>query len=108
LVDHQPRAEAVEICEGAKPLSRLSSPGKTILAGGRAALTTVGTGAHVQLQNARHHDDGLRTIAAFVHCKFEGFGATDEKAPAKTFWTLYDPVTVAILTNEEKRASRIA
>jgi hypothetical protein len=53
----------------------------------------------IQLENARDHDDRLRTVPVLEHCELEGFGATDEQAAAESLLILHDPMAVAVLAD---------
>src|SRR5436305_3261043 len=63
-------------------------------------------GVHVQFENARHRDDGLRPIAILGQREFERIGLTDEQATATAILVLNDPVSVAVFANQEKRRIR--
>jgi hypothetical protein len=63
-------------------------------------------GAHVQFENVRHHDHGLRAITIFEHCELKCLGTVDKKASAKTASILDDPVAAAVLADPEKRGFR--
>src|SRR5882757_3076414 len=60
----------------------------------------------VKLENARDHDDRLRTVPVLEHCKLEGFSSTDEKAAAEPLLILHDPMAVAILADAEQARMR--
>src|SRR5262249_56566925 len=61
--------------------------------------------AHVELENIRHHDHGLRPVSVFEHGEFQGFGAVDEQATAKAFLILNDPVAATVLADQEERGA---
>ena len=48
-------------------------------------ITCAWLSAHVEFENSRYHDYGLRAVAVLEHGKFHGFGAVDEQATAKAF-----------------------
>jgi len=56
---------------------------------------------HIQLENARDHDDRLRAVPVLEHCKLEGFSAIDEKAAAEPLLILHDPMAVTVLADAE-------
>jgi hypothetical protein len=73
-----------------------------------SSATPQGLGAHVQFQNAGHHDHGLRTVPILEHRKLQGFSAVDKEATMKPALILHDPIAVAILANQEERRFRSA
>src|SRR5712692_2452496 len=66
-------------------------------------MTCAGLAAHVELENSRDHDNGLRTVPVLEHCKFHCFSAVDEQAAKKTSLILDDPVAAAVFANQEER-----
>jgi hypothetical protein len=71
-------------------------------AGGRGALVRAEFHAHVQFENARHHDYGLGAIPILERRKFQRFGTVDEPATAEALLILDDPIAVAVLADTEK------
>src|SRR5262245_55461919 len=69
-------------------------------AGGRAILVA-GQRTHVELENAGHHDHGLRPVSVLEHREFHRFGTVHEHAPAKTALILDDPVAAAVPADPE-------
>jgi hypothetical protein len=67
-----------------------------------------GFGIHVQFENARHHDHGLRPMPVFEHCELQGFSAVDKEAATKAVLILDDPTSVAVFANPEQRGFRTA
>jgi hypothetical protein len=59
--------------------------------------------AEVEFQNAGNHDDGLRPVAVFKHCKAEGLGAVDKKTAAGAGFVLDHPLASAISADAEVR-----
>src|SRR5262245_7856897 len=59
--------------------------------------------AHVELENAGHHDHGLRPVAVLEHREFHGFGAAHEQAAAKAGLILDDPLAAPVLADPEQR-----
>jgi hypothetical protein len=72
-----------------------------VLAVGRRALAHSGFDAHVQFQDAGHHDYGLRTVPILEHRELQGFGAVDKEATMKPALILDNPVAVAVLADQE-------
>jgi hypothetical protein len=60
-------------------------------------------GAHVEFENARDHDHGLRPVAVLEHGELQGFGAVDEQSAAKSALIPNDPVAAAVLADQEQR-----
>src|SRR5262245_62173559 len=58
--------------------------------------------AHVELENAGHHDHGLRPIPVLEHREFHRFGAVHEHSTAQAGLVLDDPVTAAVLAHSEQ------
>jgi hypothetical protein len=77
-------------------------PAEGSLRVGRGALLRAEFGAHVQFENARHHDYGLGAIPILEHRKFQRFGTVDEQATAEALLILDDPMAVAVLADTEK------
>src|SRR5712692_11125917 len=69
-------------------------------------MTCAGLAAHVELENSRDHDNGLRTVPVLEHCKFHCFSAVDEQAATKTSLILDHPVAAAVFANQEERGLR--
>jgi hypothetical protein len=80
----------------------LRDPLKRSLRVGHGALVRAEFDAHVQFENARHHDYGLGAIPILELCKFHCFGAVDEQATAEALLILDDPIAVAVLADTEK------
>jgi hypothetical protein len=57
---------------------------------------------HIEFENARNQDDGLRPIAILKHRKPERRDAIDEKSAAQTALVLNDPVSTAVLAHQEE------
>jgi hypothetical protein len=58
--------------------------------------------AHVELENAGHHDHGLRPIPVLEHREFYRFGAVHEHSAAQAGLVLDDPVAAAVLADSEQ------
>jgi hypothetical protein len=56
----------------------------------------------IELQDPRHHDDGLRAVPILEHCKLEGFSPVDEKPAAQPLLILHDPMAVAVPPDTEQ------
>jgi hypothetical protein len=69
---------------------------------GRGALVRAESDAHVQFENAGHHDYGLGAIPILEHREFQRFGTVDEQATAEALLILDDPIAVAVLADTEK------
>src|SRR5262249_26393240 len=70
---------------------------------GIRATPIAGLAAHVELENAGHHDHGLRSIPVLEHREFHGFGAAHEQAAAKTGLILDNPLPAPVLADPEQR-----
>jgi hypothetical protein len=62
--------------------------------------------AHIEFKNTRNHNDRLRPISIFKHCKLECFYAIDKKSAAAAQIVLDDPIAPAVLSDQEERKSR--
>jgi len=63
-------------------------------------------GTQIELENAGNHDDGLGPMSILEHREPERFRPIDEQAAAKVLLVLNNPVTAAVLTDEEELRSR--
>ena len=89
----------IVIASGSPPLARGVGVKRQVMHGGRVA-------AHIEFENARNHNAGLRPISIFEHCELEGFGAINEKSAAVALFFLDNPVAPAVLADQEERRSR--
>jgi hypothetical protein len=62
--------------------------------------------AHIELENTGNHNDCLGTISILKHRKLEGFCAIDKKSTTNALLVLHDPISPAVLTDQEERNSR--
>src|SRR5664279_4033726 len=69
------------------------------------AMCWSGIAAHIEFKNTRNHNDRLRPISIFKHCKLEGFCAIDKKSAATALIILDDPIAPAVFTDQEERNS---
>ena len=63
--------------------------------------------AHVELEDAGNHDDGLRAIPILEQCKSKSGGAIDEQPATEAALILNNPVTLAVLADPEERRVRM-
>jgi hypothetical protein len=69
----------------------------------RRSLRGLGRPAvQVQLENPRHHDDGLRAVSILEHSELQCFRSTDEQAAAEPFLILHDPMAMPVLSDAEQ------
>jgi hypothetical protein len=61
--------------------------------------------AHVELENARHHDHRLRLMTILEHREFDCFGSTHEQTSAEALLILRDPISAAV-SADTKEARR--
>ena len=61
----------------------------------------------IELENARHHDDRLRTMSVLEKGELQRLRAVDEKAAAQAALVLHHPMAVGVSTNPEKGGLRI-
>jgi len=73
---------------------------------GWQALFRTGLAAHIEFKNTRNHNDRLRPISIFKHCKLEGFCAIDKKSAATALIVLDNPIASAVFSDQEVRNSR--
>jgi hypothetical protein len=88
--------------EGGSTYTSLRDPLKGSLRVRRGALVRAEFDAHVQFENARHHDYSLGAIPILEHRKFQRLGTVDEQATAEALLILDDPIAVAVLADTEK------
>lgn len=74
----------------------------TSISGVRQPMDGTRLTAHIELENTRNHNDGLGPMSIFEEREPERFCAVDEQAAAKMLLVLNNPVSLAILTDEEK------
>src|SRR4051812_42140679 len=72
----------------------------------RGAIACCRLAAHVELENPRNHDDGLRALAVFEHRKFQGLRPIHEQAAAEAVLILNHPVAAAVPADQEHRRFR--
>src|SRR5271169_5990883 len=72
---------------------------------GWQALFRTGLAAHIEFKNTWNHNDRLRPISIFKHCKLEGFCAIDKKSAATALIVLDDPMAPAVCSDQEERNS---
>jgi len=72
---------------------------------GWQALFWTSLAAHIEFKNTRNHNDRLRPISIFKHCKLEGFCAIDKKSAATALIVLDDPIAPAVFSDQEERNS---
>jgi len=70
---------------------------------GIRATPIAGLAAHVEFENAGHHDHGLGSIPVLEHREFHGFGAAHEQATAKAGLILDNPLAAPVLADPEQR-----
>jgi hypothetical protein len=75
---------------------------------GYRVIAPWGCAAHIEFENVRHHDDGLRSIAVLEHRKFQSFSAINKKASAQTLSVPNNLVAAAVLADKELAEFRIA
>jgi hypothetical protein len=56
----------------------------------------------VELENSGNHNHGLRSIAVFEHCVFEGLGTIDKETAAEAPLILNDPAAAAVLADAKQ------
>jgi hypothetical protein len=64
------------------------------------------TTAHIKLEYAGDHDNGLRSMAVLEQRKTERLGAIDEEPTARAALVLDDPVSPAVFADHEQGRSR--
>jgi hypothetical protein len=62
--------------------------------------------AHIELEHAGNHNDGLGSVSILEKGEPECFGAVDEQATAKVLLVLDNPVAAAVLADKEEGRSR--
>ena len=72
----------------------------------RQPVNVVSATLHIELKNARNHDDGLRPIPILVHREAERGYAIGEKSAAHATLVLNDPVSVGVLAHQKERRPR--
>jgi hypothetical protein len=81
----------------------LREPPKGNLRVGRNMHGLARPAAQIQLENPRHHDDGLWTVSILEHRELQCFRSTDEQAAAEPFLILHDPMALPVFSDPEKR-----